>query len=218
MPKLMTIDSPEVGQSPEPSCSWVTLQWFIWFISPLANFSCCPTHLQAEQLEFDIRWAKPVVLLFPQHHQDINGCTIVPIRQNTFRKREMNMLLPWYHRRCCFFTYGSIFSVLVDMWSWRGKKPNRFMVIQSWNLILKALWGAENSLNRTFQGEQPTPSVPLHYFTYLQPERAKLPPPRRLLAVAETTRPICCFCLSEAWVDGWAGVGQGAEGGDDGRL
>lgn len=54
------------------------------------------------------------------------------------------------------------------------------------NIIIRALWGAENSMNKTFQGQQPTLSVPPHYFTYLQPKQAKLPPPRRLLAVVET--------------------------------
>lgn len=64
---------------------------------------------------------------------------------------------------------------------------NRLMVIQwGWNVIIKALWGAENSMNKTFQGEQPTLSVPPHYFTYLQPKQAKLPPPSRFLAVVET--------------------------------
>lgn len=92
-----------------------------------------------------------------------------------------------------------------------GKKIicNRFMVIQqSWNVIIKALWGAENSMNKTFQGQQPTPSVPLHYFTYLQPKQAKLPPPRRLLAVAETgTTPstVHLLFLFVGGVNGWVG-------------
>lgn len=52
------------------------------------------------------------------------------------------------------------------------------MLIQlAWNAIIKALWGAENSMNKTFQGKQPTLSVPPHYFTYLQPKQANLPPP-----------------------------------------
>lgn len=102
----------------------------------------------------------------------------------------------------------SVFYLLVDMWSWRGKKTtcNWFMVIQqSWNLIIKALWGAENSMNKTFQGEQPTPSVPLHYFTYLQPKQAKLPPPRRLLAVAETPSTVHLLFLFVRGVNGWVG-------------
>lgn len=97
------------------------------------------------------------------------------------------------------------------------------MVIQQgWNVIRKALQGAENSMNKTFQGEQPTLSVPPHYFTYLQPQRAKLPPPHRLHAVVEAgavpTPSICCFHFSEVWMDGWAGVGWGDGGENDGGL
>lgn len=135
--------------------------------------------------------------------------------------------------RCCRGTttgaasspMDSVFYLLVDMWSWRGKKTtcNRFMVIQqSWNLIIKALWGAENSMNKTFRASSPHPlchCITLHICnpskrsSHLHAGSSLWRRPAPLRA-----RSICCFCLSEAWMDGWAGVGRGEEGEDDGRL
>lgn len=66
------------------------------------------------------------------------------------------------------------------------------MMIQlRWNVIIKALRGAESSKNRTSTGEQSKLSLPPGYFTYLQPKQLK-PPTTFSLA-----QPICCFCFSE---------------------
>lgn len=97
-------------------------------------------------------------------------------------------------------------------WCSRRKKScDQLIMIQlGWNVIIKALWGAESSKNKTCQGEQPTLSVPPGYFTYLQPKQ--LNPPTSPLApycgndqeqFVTLAQPICCFCFSDG---GWRGV------------
>lgn len=210
MPKLMTIHSPEVGQSPEPSCSRVTLQWFIWFRSPLANFSCFPTYLQAdqaEQLELDIKWANQSFFCFLSIIRIETDAPSFPLGRTPLWKEKWTRCYRGIIAGAASSPMDSVFHLVVDMWSWRENKQicNRFMVKQSWNLIIKALWGAENSLNKTFQGGQPTPSVPPHYFTYLLAEQAKLPPPRRLLAEAETPSAVHLLFLFVGGVSGRVG-------------
>lgn len=56
------------------------------------------------------------------------------------------------------------------------KSFDQLIVIQrAWNVIIKALWGAECSKNKTCTGGQPRLSLPPGYFTYLQPKQLKPP-------------------------------------------
>lgn len=83
---------------------------------------------------------------------------------------------------------------------------------RGWNVIIRALRGAENSMNKTFQGGQPTLAVPPHYFTYLQPKQAELPPPRRLLAALESRSSSSVARLLFLFfkgVNGWVGWREG---------
>lgn len=60
----------------------------------------------------------------------------------------------------------------------QGKKKcyDHPIIIQlCWNVIIKALWGAESSKNKACEGEQPSLSVPPGYFTYLQSKQLSTP-------------------------------------------
>lgn len=86
------------------------------------------------------------------------------------------------------------------------------MIQLGWNVIIKALWGAESSKNRTSRGEQPRLSLPPGYFTYLQPKQ--LSPPTTPLASycgngqeqsqSPWHSPSVVFCFSDS---GWEGSG-----------
>lgn len=94
------------------------------------------------------------------------------------------------------------------------------MIQLGWNVIIKALRGAESSKNRTCKREQPILSLPPGYFTYLQSKQHNTAPPLRLLAVIMarsrhsllgTAHLLFLFFrqggVGGKWVDGWVGVG-----------
>lgn len=76
-------------------------------------------------------------------------------------------------------------------------------------------------MNKTFEGEQPTLSD--SDFTYLQPQQARMPPPRRLLTVVEarsssSTLHLLFWCFRGVNGRVAAAVGRADEGGKDGGL
>lgn len=97
------------------------------------------------------------------------------------------------------------------------------MIQLGWNVIIKALRGAESSKNKTCEGERPRLSLPSGYFTYLQPKQLSPPttPPAPYCGNGQEQSqspwhsPSVVFVFHSGvggeWVDGWAGVGPGEE-------
>lgn len=93
------------------------------------------------------------------------------VKQLDFYLTKLSEYYFLQHVCCTLRTY--VYSI----WFARKKKIcDQLILIQlGWNAIIKALWGAESSKNKTSKGEQPKLSLPPGYFTYLQPKQLNLP-------------------------------------------